>query len=207
MNRYLAFFVAHAAHHVTGGRPAECLWMCHVSNVTLAAGLLLARPELVRIAVLWLLPGLPLWLGDLIQTGESPPTTFLAHFGGAAVGLVALRRTGMGRWSWALALAWYLFWQEICRVATPPELNVNIAHRLRPGWETLFDSYAGYWVGSTLLAAFVLWAEGAVLRRIWPAPEEPSAPSSIQVRRPAARRRPSAHDSSAGESGGSGGAP
>lgn len=161
-----ACFVAHHRHHLALGAPADSLWMCHVSTLTLAVGLLLGRPALIRLAVIWIVPGIPIWAGYMCQTADAPPTTFVSHLTGLAVGLIALRAVGMDRRTWWLALLWYLGWQHVCRLWTPAAMNINIAHRAWDGWEQAFPDYRVYWLATTLVAAVVLWILGRALERL-----------------------------------------
>jgi hypothetical protein len=64
----------------------------------------------------------------------------------------------MPRHSWLRALLAFLALQQLCRLVTPPEANVNLAHAVWLGWE---DSFSSYWVYQGLLlsigaAAFAL---------------------------------------------------
>jgi hypothetical protein len=167
----LAFFAAHLAAHARAGTPAHMLWMCHLANLALGAGLLLDAPALARVGVLWLLPGLPLWASDVVQTGELAPTSALAHLGGLAVGLAVLPALGVGRRAWSHALGLYILAQLACRAATPASLNVNVAHRVREGWEGLFPAYWQYWLFTTSSAAACLWALGRLLAGLFPSGE------------------------------------
>jgi hypothetical protein len=52
----------------------------------------------------------------------------------------------MGKYSWLYALTWFLLLQQVTRLFTPPELNINLAHSIYPGWEGLFSGYWQYWL-------------------------------------------------------------
>jgi hypothetical protein len=43
--------------------------MCNIGNLVLASGLFLARPLLIRVALIWLLPSLPIWLWFVVRPG------------------------------------------------------------------------------------------------------------------------------------------
>lgn len=75
----------------------------------------------------------------------------------------------MDRTAWRWAFGWYLVVQLLSRFVTPPDLNVNLAHTIQPGWESAFESYWIFWLTLTLVAAVVLWLSGLLLRGIWPA--------------------------------------
>ena len=124
----LAFFVLHARYHLGQGTAGHLLWVCTASNLLLAVGLFLDLPMLIRVAVMWLIAGLPLWAWDLMEQVAWPVSTFLTHLGGLAVGLVALSRVRAARRPWVYAFGWYLALQLAARMWTRPELNVNLAH-------------------------------------------------------------------------------
>jgi hypothetical protein len=167
----LIFFMAHLLNFLSLGEIGHILWMCHISNLTLALGLFLCQRTLIRVSVLWLVYGLPLWLWNVAELGVETITTFGTHFGGLVVGLIALARVRMERRIWLYAVVWYLIVQQLCRMITPAELNVNIAHSVYFGWETMFRAYWQYWLFTTISAGIGLWIMEIVLLKLW-APEE-----------------------------------
>lgn len=164
----LGFFLANLSANYREGHVGNSLWMCYLANLLLAAGLLLARPELLRTGAIWILPGLPLWLMDMIRTGIIRPTGVLAHLGGAAVGLFALRVFRAGRFAWLHAFLLYLAVQQLCRWITPPDLNVNLAHAVYEGSEKMFREYRTYWLATSALMALALWITGRLLILLFP---------------------------------------
>jgi hypothetical protein len=164
----LSFFIVHFLYYLSHGRAAEILWLCHVSNFILSVGLLFNIPFLVRLAVIWLAPGLLLWLMEIMKTGDVSITSSISHIGGLIVGLLAMARVGAGRNVWLYAFVWGLFIQISCRLITPVSLNVNVAHRIYDGWEDYFTGYWQYWLCNSLLAAAYLWFTGAFLIKLFP---------------------------------------
>jgi hypothetical protein len=81
----LIFFALHARYYLEAGGLSHMLWMCNIGNLVLAIGLFLAWPPLIRLAVIWLLPGLPIWLLFVVTPGVWIPTSFVAHAGGLVV--------------------------------------------------------------------------------------------------------------------------
>ncbi len=167
----LAAFLLHLQFNWTHDVLGNTLWMCLVSNLFLAIGVLCAQASLIRLAVIWLIPGVPLWLMDMLQFGMVTRVTFLSHLGGTVLGLVALRRVGAARRTWVYAFVWYLVLQQLSRMVTPPELNVNVAHTIYPGWERFFGAYWQYWMFTTVSAAAGLWVIGRMLL-LWAPPAE-----------------------------------
>jgi hypothetical protein len=170
----LGFFLANLAANYGEGHIGNSLWMCYLANLLLAAGLLLARPELLRPGAIWILPGLPLWLMDMIRTGIVRPTGVFAHLGGAAVGMIALGRFRAGRFAWLQAFLLFLAVQQLCRWITPADLNVNLAHAIYSGSERMFSGYLSYWFTTSALMALALWITGRLLILLFPPrPAEP----------------------------------
>jgi hypothetical protein len=162
----LFFFVVHAEYYRVVGGLANMLWMCNIANLVLAFGLFLARPALIRVAVMWLLPGL-IWLWFVVRPGWWILTSFFAHAGGLIVGVIAIHRVRASRWMWLQALAWFLAIQEICRLLTPAELNVNAAHLINPEFQTWFNTYSQFWIVGTLVVAAGLWIIAFALLKLF----------------------------------------
>jgi len=173
----LIFFALHARYYMKVGGLSHMLWMCNIGNLMLAFGLLLDWPPLIRLAVIWLLPGLPIWLLFVVTPGVWIPTSFVAHAGGLIVGLIAIQKVRAGRWTWIHALVWYLFVQEICRLITPPILNVNVAHLIYPGFETTFSAYWQFWMVGALVVGLGLWIAGFALSKLFPPGQRAHAPA------------------------------
>ena len=165
----LIFFLVQTIHYWRYGGMGNLLWICNVGNVLLGIGLLLGRRELIRIAAIWTIPGLGIWIRYVLLASGFYFSTTLAHVGGIAVGLIALHRVRMDRLAWIHAVAWSLLTQLAARLLTEPELNVNLAHRIQPGWENIFNSYWKFWLVLLLVTALVLWVIGKILSLIWPA--------------------------------------
>ena len=168
----LFFFLAQTVHYWRVGGVGNLLWMCNVGNLLLAIGLLFAQRELIRAAAIWTMPGLIIWIRYVVLEYDYVFSSLLAHVGGIAIGLIALRRVRMDRLAWVYAFAWYLLVQLAARLLTAPELNVNLAFRIQPGWEQTFSSYWKFWIAACAVVAAGLWAIGKALSLIWPAREE-----------------------------------
>ncbi len=164
----LTVYGIHFVRNWTHTYPDHGLWMCHVSNLALGFGLLLACPVFVRLAAIWFVPAIPLWVMDMMRTGETPAITFVSHLGGLAVAMVALRQVRASRFMWIQGVVWYLFIQQLSRMFTRPELNINVAHTMYEGWERVFPVYWQYWIFTTLSAAFALWVTNVLLTKLMP---------------------------------------
>ena len=142
-------------------------WMCNIGNLILALGLFFDKVVPVRVAAIWTLPGLVVWFLYVVLPWGLFFTSILAHLGGLAVAMIALKWYRMDRTSWLHALGWYLVVQLISRFITPPKFNVNLAHAVATGWESTFRSYWSFWLLLTAIIAAVLWVSGMILWAIW----------------------------------------
>ena len=158
------------------------LWMCNIGNLLLALGLFFELPLLIRVAVIWTVPGVAVWFLYVVPTwGMLLAGNFdwkqlfgvisssLAHLGGFSTGLIALRQVKMDARAWAYAFLWYFVVQLISRLVTPAAMNVNLAHNIQSGWEQTFSSYLKFWLALSALGGVLLWVLGKLLERMWPA--------------------------------------
>lgn len=153
----IAFFAAYTAVAVMQGRGWDALWICHVANIVLGIGILVRRPLLVRAAVLLIVPGVPLWIYDVMVAGHVEAVSVVSHLGGLAIGIPALVRLSSERRAWPVAFGVFLAAQLAARLFTPPALNVNLAHGVYPGWDRWFASHEVYWAFLATVAAALLW--------------------------------------------------
>ncbi|HLO01347.1 MAG TPA: hypothetical protein VK208_23005 [Pyrinomonadaceae bacterium] len=177
----LAFFTAQAIHYWQIHQLGHMLWMCNIGNLLLALGLFFELPLLIRVAVIWMVPGVAVWFvyvvptWGMLLTGKFSYTELfgvvsstLAHLGGFSMGIVVLRKVRMDGATWLYAFVWYFIVQLISRLVTPAAMNVNLAHNIQPGWEQSFGSYLKFWLVLTLLVGICLWALGLLLKILWP---------------------------------------
>lgn len=157
----------HFIHHYKQGYPSNMLWMCNVSTLTLFIGLVLGIIPIIRISVLWLVVGFPLWIIDLIQFGETPITTFLVHIGGGLTGLYVLKHIRFERNIWIYAFLWYLAIQQFCRMFTIVSLNINLSHSSRELAGINIKNYFLYWVITCLLAVILLFVCNFILLKLF----------------------------------------
>lgn len=174
----LMFFLTQAVHYWRLNELGHVLWMCNIGNLLLAVGLFLHRPLLIRVAVIWMVPGLVVWLIYVVLAWGVFLSSTLAHVGGMAVGMIALRKVRMDRTSWVYALAWYFVIQLLSYLITVPALNVNVAHAIAPGWEQTFNGYWKFWFVLALATVAVLWVLNILLYNLLPTAAEVSSPSA-----------------------------
>jgi hypothetical protein len=143
-------------------------WMCNVGNLVLGIGLLLGQPIMIRVAAIWLVPGLGVWYWYVVKPYGIVFSSTLAHLGGLIVAMFALRRVRADARVWVYALGWYFVMQVLSRFLTPAVMNVNVAHSVYPGWEQTFPSYWKFWLVLTLVVAAGLWVLGKGFSLLWP---------------------------------------
>ena len=164
---HLLFYLSDPVYSSTHG-VENMLWMCNVSNLLLGAGLLFDVKRVIRLAVFWLIPGLPIWLFDAFLRGGLLFTSFLTHIGGLVAGLIVMRRVRADKWSWLYAFAWYLLIQQLSRLVTSEYWNVNVAHKMYPGYESVVSNYWQFWLVTSLMVAVGLCVIGLVLIKLFP---------------------------------------
>ena len=168
----LIFFIGQAIYYWRGGSLGNMLWMCNIGNLLLAIALFTGRREMIRATAIWMLPGLAIWILYVLVPYGFVFTSALAHIGGFVVAILVLRAVRVDRLAWLYAFAWYLVMQLISRVATSPDLNVNVAYSIQGGWQSKFSSFWKFWLVMTVLVATGLWLIGRALNLIWPAQSE-----------------------------------
>lgn len=178
----LTAFLAQALHYFQINELGHMLWMCNIGNLVLAIGMFLNQRTLIRVAVMWMVPGLVVWsiyvvpTWGMLFTGNftlsqlfAVFSSTLAHVGGLSAGLIVLRRIGMDRWSWVYAFAWYLIMQVLSRLTTPQAMNVNLSQKVQDGFQGAFNAYWKFWLVLTaLVVLFALMIE-YLFWRLWPA--------------------------------------
>jgi hypothetical protein len=167
----LCFFIARGIEYmIVAKTPEQMLWSCHISNLMLAAGLFMGNPFLIRVAVLWLILGVPPWLIDMVGSHQITAIRIFSHLGGAIVAIIAIRSVGAKRLSWIPSLIYFVILQQITRLLTAPGpyTNVNVAHFAYPPMNDWFASYWTYWVANTSVLALTLFILELVLLRLFP---------------------------------------
>ena len=163
----LIFFIAQATHYWRTNELGNMLWMCNLGNLILAAGLFLDKATLVRLSAIWMIPGLIIWFLYVVLPWGVFLSSVLAHVGGLAVSMIALKWYRMDRNAWRYAFGWYLAVQLLSRFITAAALNVNLAHAVATGWDRRFQTYWSFWLVLTALTAVTLWVSGMILWAIW----------------------------------------
>jgi hypothetical protein len=173
----LAFFLSQGVNYWRTDELGHMLWMCNVGNLLLAIGLFLGQPILIRVAGIWMVPGLVVWFLYVVIPYGVFWSSMLAHIGASIVAMIALYKVRVDRTAWLYALAWYFMVHLLSRWFTPVAMNVNVAQNVQAGWEQTFTSYWKFWLVLTLMVAVGLWVLGRVFLALWP----PRAPDPHRV--------------------------
>src|SRR2546423_9976988 len=88
----LFFFLAQGVHYWRINQLGHMLWMCNVGNLLLAMGLFLEKPLVIRLAAIWMIPGLIIWFLYVVLAWGVFLTSTLAHVGGLTMALIALSK-------------------------------------------------------------------------------------------------------------------
>jgi hypothetical protein len=163
----LVFYAAHAIALGFRMPLANQLWSCNVASLLVALGLLGGSAVVNAAGGLLLLVGEPVWIYDLVQGGAFFPTTLLTHVGVAALTLFGMRRLGVPRRAWPLAVTALAAATVAAAFTSSAADNVNVAVVTPPGFER-FPSHGWYmaWLGTTLCLAMLglMFALRRVLR-------------------------------------------
>lgn len=177
----VVFFLSQAIHYWHIGEFGQVFWMCNIGNLVLATGIFLNERTLIRVAAIWMVPGVLVWIAYVVPTwgilftGQASwgqlfgvLASTLAHLGGFSVGMLVLRRVRMDGRAWVFAFAWYFVLQLISRMATPAPMNVNVSQQIQAGWEQSFAAYWKFWAVLTVLVGLCLWVLASILKLVWP---------------------------------------
>ncbi|OGQ25254.1 MAG: hypothetical protein A2138_05165 [Deltaproteobacteria bacterium RBG_16_71_12] len=141
-------------------QPEQMLWMCHMSTLLLALGLLASSASAVRVGALWSLGGFPLWILDVALRGETTRVSVLSHILVPLLGLAALTQV---RWRGRVvlgAVAFHALCWVLSRWLGTPQANVNLAHSVYDIFGT--EIVRSYWVYLGITSAAMWGALGVI---------------------------------------------
>lgn len=165
----LLIFLYRLVQYIQVGTPDWIMYNCHVTMVLLSAGMVFGIPLLIRVATIWLVIGLPMWIIDAYFIQELWIASIVSHLGGFLLAIYAIRRVRATGKSWGPAVAWFLLWQMVTRYTTAPELNINIAHTPYEFSRAWFGSYWAFWPLCALAVGLLAWTAEFGLARVYPA--------------------------------------
>ncbi|MBK7599403.1 MAG: hypothetical protein IPJ07_13125 [Acidobacteria bacterium] len=164
----LLIFLYRLIQYISVGTPDWIMYNCHLSTLLLAVAMLTSWKPGIRIAAIWLVIGLPMWLIDAWVTQVIWVASIVSHLGGFLLAIYAIRKVRATGKSWLPALAWFLFWQLVTRYTTVPELNVNIAHMPYEACKSWFANYWQFWPVGALVAGLMVYGVEFGLWKLYP---------------------------------------
>jgi hypothetical protein len=125
---------------------------------------------LIRVAVFWLILGVPPWIAEMIWSKMTTPVSIFSHLGGFIVAIMAIRRVGAKPGVWIPSLIYFVILQQVTRLLTDPGpyTNVNVAHFAFGPMKDWFASYWTYLAANTSAVALTLIIIEFVLLRLFP---------------------------------------
>jgi len=158
----------------------EMIWVCHVASLMLAIGLLTGRQRLIAAGFLMHLAwGAPSYLLDAIATRATTVTSALVHLLPLVAGALAVAANGWPRGIVLPTWIFFSFWVPLCYLATPPALNVNLAHAPWPPLAALLPRLWMSWAFNAVASLLMMSVHDFWLRR-WRS--EPAGPGHVDAR-------------------------
>ena len=162
-----AILVAHAVIvKLPQGLLPEMLYACHIATAILALGVLFQKKELIVFGFSFHI-GAGMWgyLFDLWATRTTTWTSVLVHLTPLAVGFAEVRRSGLPRWAPWVSFGFLIFTMVIAYYLTPPELNINLAHRAWAPVERYSSSLWATWLVNWAFALFLILTSDWLVRK------------------------------------------
>lgn len=138
------FYAIHSVVLMWEHQPYNLLWACSLGCWFIGVGLMFRLEFPFFVGMFWLILGTPIWLMNVIYSGEFMITSAITNIGGLAIAFLGLRYLKVKKFSWAVAMGALIFLGVICRFFTPSFSNVNLSHGIWKGWEHIFPSHALY---------------------------------------------------------------
>lgn len=162
----ILFYIIHGVISIRAHEGSNLLWLCNIGALLIGISLLLPRPELLGIGLLWSMLGNAIWVAYVASGATFHWSSLLTHAGGLILGLTGARLIGLPRYCWLWALLSLPFLQILSRLLTPEADNVNVAFRIQDGLGDRFDDYATFWILVFLLCALTFMLFEFLLRKL-----------------------------------------
>lgn len=133
----------------------QLLWFCNAANLLLAIAIFVRWGNAVFICTALLLVGLPIWVFDVIATGDFHVFSVFTHVVSPLVGVLVVRPLGASRHVVWQTLVFYLLLQLAARGLSPAAQNINVAFEVYAPVKKLFPNF---WVYSLVnLIGLAVW--------------------------------------------------
>lgn len=152
----IGFYAFHVLHWIKLRKLENILWACHIGCLLVGISWVADWPFGNAIGLLWLLPGIVLWLLYLAGGGLFSWSSLFIHIGGTLLGVWNARVFGFPSGAWWRAGIGYTLLIFLSRWFSRTSENVNFSRKVWQGWENRFPSYRRY-VAGLVLGAFALF--------------------------------------------------
>lgn len=146
-------YAFHLLHWIKLRKLENILWACHIGCLLIGISWLAAWPLGTAIGLLWLLPGIFLWLLYLKGGGTFWWSSLFIHIGGSALGILGALAFGFPTGAWWKAGVGFVLLILISRCVSRTSENVNFSRKVWQGWESRFPNYRLY-IGGIVFGAF-----------------------------------------------------
>lgn len=128
----------------------QLLWFCNAANLVLAVAIFARSGNAVFVCSALLLVGLPIWVFDVIVTGDFHVFSVFTHVASPLLGVLVARQMGASRHVIWQALIFYLLLQLLARLFTPAAFNINVAFDVYAPVKQLFPNFWIYSLANLL---------------------------------------------------------
>lgn len=167
----------HKAYVLDPPRPGAMLWMCHVTALLQAMGLLFSWANAMRIASAWALIGVPGFVYSVVVINDATRLSWMTHIILPVLAIVVISQVRMDRKPLSFyvgtSMALFLLGHQAARHFTQPIWNINVAHRVETKAAV---SYPVFFLIVCTLTVAMLTAAFLAFRRYFGPDEEPSIP-------------------------------
>lgn len=144
----------------------QLLWFCNAANLLLAIAIFARWGNAVFICTALLLVGLPIWVFDVLATGDFHVFSVFTHVVSPFVGVLVVRQLGANRHVLWQTLALYLLLQLTARLVSPAAQNINVAFDIYAPVKKLFPNFWIYSLANMIgLVAWVVVAHRLLFGR------------------------------------------
>ena len=170
----LAFYIAHAVELALYYPVVNLAWSCNVASVFIAFGLLAQHATANSVGCVMLNLGNIFWLIDISTGGTFLVTSLFTHVGLCILSFMGMKTLGLPKGTWRKAIGVMFVLTVVTGWLGTPGENVNLAHRIPAGYETMFPSHGVYVLAMTLLFAVLAFSlELSLLNFLgFPTPEQ-----------------------------------
>ena len=162
----ILFFLQYAIYSYSKGILSNALWVCHIGCLLVGLGLLSGISKINAVGFFLLVVGNVGWALYLLAGGELILPSILTHIGGILIGVYAVYKLGIPKYTFLYASLAFAFLQILAHLTTGISENVNLAFRIQEGWERYFPSHLAYLVFLYVLLTVSFYGLEFTMRKI-----------------------------------------